>query len=386
MLDRLIAWLGLEQRALTYADPALQRLYGPSAGEPVTVERAVSLSAVWACVSLISGSIASMPMTVYRRTDEGREKAEDYPLYDLLKTRPNPVQSVVAFFEALVTSLLLRGNAYALITKDDDGRVRALWYVNPDRVRVDVAKNGTLRYEVSTPQGTTKIPPGGMLHIPGPLSDDGYTGRSVISTFASTLGLGLSLEGYGAEFFSNSAQPAGVLTTPMMLSAAATQKLRDSMDAAHKGKGRRHGTLVLEGGLKYEPVAVSPEDSQFVESRAFTVQEIARIFGVPVSMISGDQKLSMTYANAETRALDFVKFCLGPWMARIESAVSFHCIPALERRQFYVELLADALLAADTKSRYEAYTLGVNGGWLQLDEIRAKENLPPLPARVPSLG
>jgi HK97 family phage portal protein len=386
MLERLIAWLGLEQRALTYADPALQRLYGPSAGEPVTVDRAVSLSAVWACVSLISGSIASMPLILFRKTDEGREKAVDHVLFDVLRLRPNPTQSVVSFLEAMVTALLLRGNGYALITRDDDGRVRALWYVNPDRVHLEITKSGTLRYEVSTPSGRTKIPPGQMLHIPGPLSDDGYTGRSVISTFRETLGLGLSLESYSSEYFLNSATPAGVLSAPMTLSAGAIQKLRDGVDAAHKGKGKRHGTLILEQGIKYEPLALSPEDSQLIQARAFTVQEVARLFGVPVSMINGDQKLSLTYANAETRALDFVKFCLGPWLARIESAVAFHCISPLERRVLYPEFLADALLASDTKSRYEAYTLGVQGGWLQLDEIRAKENLPPLPERIPSIS
>src|SRR5262245_51305610 len=133
MLRQVWRWL-TESRALDYADPALGYLYGGSrtiSGEPVSLERAVSLSAVWASVTLISGSIATMPLLLYRRDGEERERAVEHPLYDVLRVRPNPTQSLVAFWEAMVTALLLRGNAYASITKDDDGRVRALWYLNP---------------------------------------------------------------------------------------------------------------------------------------------------------------------------------------------------------------------------------------------------------------
>ena len=134
MLDRLWRWLGLERRAVDYADPALAYLYrgrSTSSGEPVSLERAVGLTAIWACVNLIAGSIASMPLILYRRVDEERERAVEHPLFDVLKIRPNPVQSVVVFWEAMVTALLLRGNAYAMLTRDDDGRVRAMWYVSP---------------------------------------------------------------------------------------------------------------------------------------------------------------------------------------------------------------------------------------------------------------
>src|SRR5262245_5732486 len=157
MLERMWRWLTEERRALDYADPALQRLYGTgtgtSSGEPVSPERAVGLTAVWACVTLIAGSISSMPLILYRRLDEDRARAVEHPLFDVLRLRPNPVQSVTAFWEAQVTALLLRGNSYSVITRDDDGRVRALWYVNPDRVLVEVLKTGRLRYKVSTPTG-----------------------------------------------------------------------------------------------------------------------------------------------------------------------------------------------------------------------------------------
>jgi HK97 family phage portal protein len=390
MLTRLLHWLGWERRDLSLNDPALQRLYGDlrstSSGEPVSLARAAGLTAVWGCVALIAGSIASMPLLLYRRVGEGRERAVEHPLYDVLHTRPNPVQPVVAFWEAMVTALLLRGNAYAMLTRDDDGRVRALWYTNPDRVTVDVTKTGRLRYRVATGEQTTTVEATGMLHIVGPMSDDGYTGRSVITTFRETLGLGLALERYGGEFFANAATPKGVITSPGQLSDPAVKRLKETLEAGHAGRGKRHGTVVLEGGLKFEPIGVSHEDAQFVESRRFNTEEIARIFGVPPHMIGADIKGSMTYSNSELESLRLLKHTLGPWLARIESAVNFALVSPLERRQLYAEFLPDALLATDTAGRYAAYRVALEAGFLTLDEVRRKENLPALPERRPALG
>jgi HK97 family phage portal protein len=231
MLGRLWSWLTEERRALDYTDPALQRLYGSHSGtrsgEPVSLERAAGLTAVWACVTLIAGTIASMPLILYRKVEEdGREKASEHPLFDCLRLRPNPVQSVVSFWEAMVTALLLRGNAFASLTRDDDGRVRALWFLNPDRVSLDVTRTGKLRYKVSTGGSTQTVEQSGMLHICGPMSDDGYSGRSVITTFRETLGLGLALERYGSEFFANAATPKGVLKAPNRVSDVAMGNLK----------------------------------------------------------------------------------------------------------------------------------------------------------------
>jgi HK97 family phage portal protein len=392
MLERLRQWLGLERRSVDYADPALQYLYGgsrTSAGEPVSLERAAGLTSVWSCVALIAGAISSMPLVLYRRTEDGgRERYVDHPPYDVLRTRPNPAQSVVAFWEAMVTALLLRGNAYAMITRDDDGRTRALWYTSPDRVTVEVLKTGRVRYKVSPPAGAPlTVPEGQMLHATGPLSPDGVMGRSVVATFRETLGLALGTERYASEFFANAATPKGVLTSPGRLSPSALTNLRQALVDTQTTPGRRHRTVVLEEGMTWQAIGINHEDSQLLESRRFSTEEIARIFNVPLHMISGATSGStMTYANAESRALDFVKFCLGPWLARIESAVNFSCISPLHRRQMYAEYLPDALLATDTASRYAAYKTGLEAGFLTLDEVRAKENLPALPERVPTLG
>jgi HK97 family phage portal protein len=284
---------------------------------------------------------------------------------------------VTAFWEAMVTGLLLRGNAYAIISRDE-ARVRALWYVNPDRVAVDVLKSGRLRYKVAAGSSTTTVSADDMLHVVGPMSDDGYTGRSVIATFRETLGLGLAQERYGAEFFANAATPRGVLKTQARLSETARATLSKSIAEQHASPGRRHKTLLLEEGLEFQPLGVANDEAQFLESRHFTTTEIARIFGVPPHMIGGDIRGSMTYANAETEGLRLLKHTLGPWLARIESAVNFACVPALERQRMYVEYLPDQLLATDTIGRYSAYETGLRAGFLTINEVRRKENLPPM--------
>jgi HK97 family phage portal protein len=355
-------------------------------GEPVTAQRAASLTAVWACVSLISGCISSMPLILYRRTaDDGRERAVEHSLYDVLRVRPNPVQSCQAFYESLVTSVLLRGNGYATVTRDDTGAVRALWFVSPDRVSVELLPTGRLRYRVTTPSGPTLVPDGSMLHVMGPLSADGYLGASVISCFKETLGLSLAQERFSGEYFSNAAVPRGVLTTPRALGDTARARLTTALAAAHDGPGKRFKTLLLEEGMAWQALGLSNEDSQLLESRKFSIQEIARIFGVPAHMLSGEVTGSLTYSNAETRALDFLKYSLGPWLARLESAINYTCIAPLERKQLYVEFLADSLLSTDTTSRYSAYKIGLDAGFLTLDEVRRRENLPALD-QVPPVG
>jgi HK97 family phage portal protein len=186
-------------------------------------------------------------------------------------------------------------------------------------------------------------------------------------------------------FFANAATPRGVLQTKSRLSEMAHARLEHSLTEGHGSRGRRHRALVLEEGLEWTPIGISHDDSQLIESGRFTTEEVARIFGVPPHMIGGDVKGSLTYSNAEMESLALLKHTLSPWLARISSAVNFSCISPLERRVMYAEHLPDKLLATDTKGRYEAYQMGLEAGFLTLEEVRRKENLPPLPERVPSL-
>jgi len=275
-----------------------------------------------------------------------------------------------------------------MLTRDDNGQVRALWYVSPDAVSVQLTQAGKLRYTVTpVTGGTITVPDGGMLHIVGPLSADGYLGRSVVATFRETLGLGLGLERYGAEFFANAATPQGVYTTPARLSEHARENLRNSFKMRHAASGGRHQTMILEEGLQWQSLGVSHEDSQFLDSRKFTVGEVARIFGVPGHMIGATEPgANLTYSNTETEGLRLLKHSIGPWLTRIAGAVNHVCISPLERFQMYAEHLTDSLLTTDTAGRFAAYKIGLDAGFLTIDEVRRKENLPALPTRAPAIG
>ena len=181
----------------------------------------------------------------------------------------------------MTTALLLRGNAYAMLTRDDDGRVRAIWYVNPDRVQVEVLKTAKLKYKITSGGATQTVDAANMLHVVGPMSDDGYTGRSVITSFRETLGLSLALERYGSEFFANAATPVGTLAHPGKLSPAAQANVLKSIEENQVQRGQRHRLLILEEGMKFEPLGINHQDAQFIEVRRHGVEEVARIFGVP---------------------------------------------------------------------------------------------------------
>jgi HK97 family phage portal protein len=366
-----------------YADPALRYLYGgvsgTSSGERVDVERAAGLPTVWRCVSLIAGTIGSLPLTLYRRGDDGsREKHVTHPLYSVLHDRPSPYMSSMTFFEALTTSVLLYGNGYAAVTKDDDGRTRALWFIHPDRVHVEPLKTGRLRYRVSNPDGSQTLI-SDMCHVVGPLSADGITGRSVISSLRETLGSALAAERYSGETFANGLAPRGTLTTANRLSKDSREHLKESLEDKHTGRGKRHKTLILEEGLRFEAMSIDHESAQLIESRRFSVEDVARAFGVPLHLVGSPDK-STVYSNASQEGMHYLKFCLAPWLARIESAITLACIPSLERGRAYVEFNVDSLLSVDTKTRFETYSIALASGVLTVPEVRARENLPALPA------
>lgn len=287
----------------------------------------------------------------------------------------------MTFWEAMTTALLLRGNAYAEIVPDGAGRARSLNYLHPDRVTPRrETPNGPLVYSVVTNRGTreTVLDAEEMLHVGGPMSEDGLTGLSVISAAREVFGLGLALERYGAVFFANGAAMGGTVTHPSYMTPEARGNFRSYLERQHGGIDRAHRLLLLEGGMKYERLTISPEDAEFIEGRRFSVEEIARLFGVPVHMIGGS-RTGLTYSNSETEEVNFLKFCLGPWLARIAGAVNYRLISPMERFRMYAEFLPDALLMTDTAGRYAAYETGLRAGFLTVDEVRQKENLPPKP-------
>ena len=348
-----------------------------SAGVAVTANTAMSYSAVYACVRVLAETIASLPLNVYERLDNGgKQKAFNHQLYPILHNIANPELTSFEWREISMLHLGLRGNAYSEIILDGAGDVKELWPLRPDYMAIK-RYNGQLVYSYNSPtNGLIVFPADRILHIKG-LSNDGMYGLSPLDYFRNAVGLGLAAEEYGARFFSNDAKPGGILEHPNTLSEEAINHLKKSWEANYRGLSNKHRVAILEEGMKFHEIGVSPESAQFLETRKFQVNEIARIFRIPPHMI-GDLERS-TFSNIEQQSIEFVIHTIRPWLVRWEQVMNQKLLSPAERRKYFIEFLVDGLLRGDIKSRYEAYAVGRQNGWLSADDIRAFENLNPLP-------
>jgi HK97 family phage portal protein len=352
---------------------------GTTSGKPVNEHTAMQMTAVYSCVRILAEAIAGLPLHLYKYTASGgKEKALSHPLYFLLHDEPNPEMSSFVFRETLMTHLLLWGNAYAQIIRNGKGEVIALYPLMPNRMRVDRDSKGKLYYsytrysdEASAINGmTVTLRPSDVLHIPG-LGFDGLVGYSPIAMAKNAIGMAIACEEYGAKFFANGAAPGGVLEHPGTIKDQ--QKVKESWNMAYQGSGNAHRVAVLEEGMKYQPIGISPEQAQFLETRKFQINEIARIFRVPPSMI-GDLDRA-TFSNVEQLSLDFVKFTLGPWISRWEMALQRSLILPSERASLFIRYNLEGLLRGDFKSRIESYAVGIQNGFYSPNDIRSLENL-----------
>src|SRR5574344_98255 len=295
---------------------------GTTSGKAVTERSAMQMTAVYSCVRILSEAIAGLPIHLYRSDDDGsKAKATDHPLYFILHDEPNPEMTSFVFRETLMTHLLLWGNAYAQIIRNGKGEVVALYPLMPNRMALDRYDKGRLYYsynhsseESPTLEGSTVIlRPSDVLHIPG-LGFDGLVGYSPIAMAKNAIGMAIACEEYGATFFANGAAPSGVLEHPGTIKDPS--KVRESWQATFGGSGNANKIAVLEEGMKYTPISISPEQAQFLETRKFQINEIARIFRVPPHMVGDLEKSS--FSNIEQQSLEFVKYTLEPWIIRWE--------------------------------------------------------------------
>lgn len=347
-----------------------------AAGIPVTDETAMRIAAVNACVRVIAETVASLPLNVYQRTDErSRIRAIRHPLYRLLHDQPNSWQTSFEFRELLQNHLCLRGRAYAYKLRVG-GDISELIPLNPDLVTVEQTPDYRLVYTVNrsdSGRGPLVLKQEDVLHLRG-LSSDGVDGRNVIADARETFGTALAMQAYAGRFFRNDATPSVVLSHPGKLSKEAADRLEESWNASHSGPANARRTAVIEEGMKVEKLSVAPEDAQFLESRKYTRSEIAGLFRVPPHMI-GDLERS-TFSNIEHQAIDFVTHCIRPWLVRWEQAMhrDLFIAPIL----YFPEFNVDALLRGDTASRYQAYAVGRQWGWLSANDIRDRENMNPI--------
>ena len=353
---------------------------GTTSGKAVNERSAMQMTAVYACVRILSEAIASLPLHVYRYNDAGgKEKAISHPLYMLLHDEPNPEMSAFSFRETLMTHLLLWGNGYAQVVRNGRGEVIALYPLMPDRMTVDRNTQGHLFYEYTRTDGdvrtmggksTVRLAPSDVLHIPG-LGFDGLVGYSPIAMAKNAIGMGLACDEYGASFYQNGAQPGGVLEHPGVVKDP--KRVRDSWNAIYQGSSNAHRIAVLEEGMAYKPISISPEQAQFLETRKFQIDEIARIFRVPPHMVGDLEKSS--FSNIEQQSLEFVKYTLSPWITRWEQSVHRALLLPGEKQRYFVRFNVEGLLRGDYKSRMDGYAVARQNGWMSANDIRELENL-----------
>lgn len=352
-----------------------------TSGVDVTPERALSFAAVWACVRNLAEDVSTLPLVTYRRLPSGgRERALDHPLYPLLHDIANPEMPSQRLREALQMCLGLWGNAYAEIEFDGAGRPVALWPMLPRRVRVERSPDGELVYIVDTAgvgePGPVVLPAWRVLHVMGP-SLNGLVGLSPVGLAREAIALGIAAEEFGARFFSNDATPGFFISVPGELSREAFERLRQQWDEYHRGLTRAHRVALLEEGARVERIGIPPEDAEFLAARKFQAEEIARWYRMPPHKIGLLDRA--THSNIEHQAIEYVVDTLRPWLVRWEQAIALRLISPRDRGTIYVEHLVDGLLRGDQQSRYQAYAIGRLNGWLSANEIRERENMPPIP-------
>ncbi|HGK6958535.1 TPA: phage portal protein [Streptococcus agalactiae] len=364
----------------SYEGQDFSYLFGrTTSGENVDEFKAMQTTAVYACVRILAEAIASLPLHVYGRTTNGKERKMDHPLYFLLHDEPNPEMSSFVFRETIMSHLLIWGNAYVQIIRDKAGRVISLYPLLPDKMSVHRDDSGKLYYKYQRQteenpnfkdKGTALLKQEDILHVPG-LGFDGLIGYSPIAMAKNAIGMTLATENYGAAFFKNGANPGGVLEHPGILKDP--KRVRDSWNAVYNGATNAHKVAVLEEGMKYTQVGIPPEEAQFLQTRKFQINEIARLYRIPPHMVGDLEKSS--FSNIEQQSLEFVKYTLDPWVVRLEQAFKRSLFLPEEKKRYLIKFNVDGLLRGDYQSRMNGYAIARQNGWLSTNDIRELEDL-----------
>lgn len=366
------------------ADAGYSFLFGrTTSGKPVNERTAMQTTAVYACVRILAEAVASLPLHVYEYQDDGGKKlVHDHPLYYLLHDEPNPEMTSFVFRETLMSHLLIWGNAYAQIIRDGAGRVLGLYPLLPDKMDVQRDDRGNIYYVYSRNSDENpmfkeyrdiRLKAEDVLHIPG-LGFDGLIGYSPIAMAKNAVGMTLACEEYGASFFANGANPGGVLEHPGVLKDPS--KVRESWNSVYRGVNNAHKIAVLEEGMKYQQIGIPPEEAQFLETRKFQINEIARLYRIPPHMVGDLDKSS--FSNIEQQSLEFVKYTLDPWVIRWEQSLQRSLLLPGEKGKYFIKLNVDGLLRGDYQSRMNGYAVGRQNGWFSANDIREMENMNPI--------
>lgn len=365
-------------------DKSLWNLYGHQtlSGETVNEETALTYSAVWCAVMLLSGTIASLPLHLMKVEDKNRLPADDDPLYRVMHDQANEFMSAMQFRDCMMAHILTWGNGYAEKVCNLFGEVRELWPIPPNRVlRMEMFEND-LWYQIRIPDTNEVknevkwLPRKQILHIPG-LGFDGFSGYSPIAMARKSIGLGMALESFGSLFFGQGTHPGTVVSHPRSLSPDAHQSLQASLEKAQSGLGRSHRLLLLEEGMKIEKLGIPPEESQFLETRQFEITEIARWYNLPPHKLKDLTKSS--FNNIEEEQLSFVGESVLPWLVRLEQAYNHQILTRDQaiRRNYYFKHVVEGLLRADAEARGKFYQFCIQNAIMTPNEARVKEDMNP---------
>lgn len=367
-------WLGVPV-GLT-SDTFWQEWFGTSAsGKSVTVDKALQLSAVWACVRLLSETVSTLPLRLYERhSDGGRGPATNHPLYEILTKRPNAEMTPGRFMLMIVASICLRGNAF--VEKRRIGsRIVALDPLLPQLMTVKRLENGRLEYKYTVKGKPRVIAEDDMMHIRG-FGLDGVCGMLPVSTGKEIFGAAMSAEEAAAKVFAQGMQASGILSSDQILKPDQREHLRKSLEG-FMGSKNAGKIMVAEAGLKYQGITMNPEAAQMLESRSYGIEEVCRWFRVPPFMVGHMDKQSSWASSVEGQNLQFLTNCLRPLLENIEQEI-FRCLLDRDDR-YFAEYAVEGLLRADSQGRASYYNICLQNGWMSRNEVRRLENLPPIP-------
>ena len=347
-------------------------------GVNVNENTAVKMVAVYACIRLLSESIAMLPLPLYKRLKVGKEKAEYHPIYSLIHDMPNPEVSSFTFRQIMMVNALLMPQAYAEIEYNGGGQPIALWPIPSNRVRpYRDPETKNLVYFVQMPDsGETVIRAENMFILPGM----GFSSDSPfkpIELAREAIGLGMATEAFGAKFFGNGTNASGIIEYPGRMSDESYNRYKASFNENYSGLNNAQRLIFLEQGLKFTQLTIPPDSAQFLETRKFQVIEIARFFNVPPHMIMDFD--GATFSNIEQKSLEYVTYSLMPWLVKWEQAIYKDLISTLDKKKFYVKFSVDALLRGDFQTRMNGYHLMIQDGIFNADEVRELEDMNPQP-------
>lgn len=348
-------------------------------GRPVSEQAVLQLSAAMACVRLLSGTIATLPLDIFRRLGNGERKSSpDHVLYELLHNQPNPDMTATDFWQVMVSSLLLQGNAFAEKLYFN-GRLVALEPLEARRVTWSTDSNGDLIFYYAgtgtNASSRRRIQPDRLWHIPA-FTLDGKIGISPICYGASVFGSALAADDASAAVFSNGMTASGFVTSKEFLSPEHRQMFRDNLATFSAQAVNNRKVMILENGMTYTPLGINPEDAQLLETRSFSIEEICRWFGVPPTLIGHGDKTSNWGTGLEQQNIAFLTYSLTPWLRKIEQSIRKSLLPASEKQRYFAEFNVSGLLRGDSAARQSQYSTYVNNGIMTRDEVRRLENLP----------